>query len=297
MWWEPLQYSLNQLDLFDMRGCHFVMLPPLRGDNPGWEHKQQRRGCATMRQNKHLIAVHSFPFIASNKASDSSSRVDLCYTYLPNANSSHLNLSDNALLRSRTRVCNPFNQPENITKKKKKRILFRDGNTIWNIHVQQLRQQKSCREAATPMAHNKLPAVNCIWQVHTETVQTQDSRMTAGTRGNGERRRTSHWTWIYERVQTQVIHQRSHKASNAFVLRTHLNEKVSRGANSKEKPRGTSWETSKLLRFFLRGGEVRCHTVYGCHPQRQISTWFSLLIGVVMLWRRAAIIPEVPAVV
>lgn len=34
MWWETLQYSLNQLDLFDMRGCHFVMLPPLRGDNP-----------------------------------------------------------------------------------------------------------------------------------------------------------------------------------------------------------------------------------------------------------------------
>lgn len=28
-----LQYSQNQLDLFDMRGCHFVMLPPLRGDN------------------------------------------------------------------------------------------------------------------------------------------------------------------------------------------------------------------------------------------------------------------------
>lgn len=72
VWWEPLQYSLNQLDLFDMRGCHSVMLPPLRGDNPGWEHQQQWCSCATIIQNKHLIAAHSLPFIVSNKAVDSS---------------------------------------------------------------------------------------------------------------------------------------------------------------------------------------------------------------------------------
>lgn len=48
------------------------MLPPLRGDNPIWEHKQQWHSHATIRQNKHLIAAHSFHFIVSNKAGDSS---------------------------------------------------------------------------------------------------------------------------------------------------------------------------------------------------------------------------------
>lgn len=90
------------------------------------------------------------------------------------------------------------------------------------------KKKKSCqRKTATPMVHNKLLAINCIWQVHTVTLQTWDSRMTAGTRGNGERRGTCHWTRIYERVRTEAIHQRRRPG----IKRRHVRDAFRRTAS------------------------------------------------------------------
>lgn len=172
MWWEPLQYSLNQLDLFDMRGCHFVMLPPLRGDNPSWEQQHSR---ATITQNKHLIAVHSFPFIVLNKDDDSSSQAKLMSlsrenTVLPKCQPirSKENFNYNLWLR-----CIIGNHP-----KTKRLLLAKCAATetpLYNMHqVQETEggKKKVLKKLQLPMENNKLHAINCIWQVHTVTLQT-----------------------------------------------------------------------------------------------------------------------------